>query len=347
MKKLFPRALLYKEWKNARWALITITLFLVLTGPFEAMQRLASIKEFAGENEFVPEHFAYWFNELLYASGGFFAYLFVFTIGLTLLLFYQDRQETTVSLVSSMPFTRKQAYSAKWLMGLGVLTGAFLINGLLLTGFYFANKDWMLSSPYGVIPIWTSLHLAFVVAAFSFLFFVQCVMGHAVAAALVGPIASLVPWFVATGLQDIVRHLWQLSYDNYLVKWLGRVGETFAWPYLIEITYVPDAAGVFYPLYDNLPRRFFILITITVVSTLLGRRAYGENAVEKAGQLLMFPFLEPVLIYGFALCLSLLLPLFFGIGYGHDNNLITYVLLVVGFGGGWFLARRAVAHFRH
>ena len=67
------------------------------------MQRLASIKEFAGENEFVPEHFAYWFNELLYASGGFFAYLFVFTIGLTLLLFYQDRQETTDLWLAACP----------------------------------------------------------------------------------------------------------------------------------------------------------------------------------------------------------------------------------------------------
>ena len=347
MKKLFPRALLYKEWKNARWALITITLFMVLTGPFEAAQQLGSIKKIVTGNEImVARRFAYWFKEFLYEGGGYFAWLFILTIGLTLLLFYQDRQETTVSLVSSMPFTRKQAYSAKWLMGVGVLTGAFLINGLLLTGFYFANSNWMFSTPYGAIPICTALHLTFTVAIFSFLLFVQCVMGHAVAAAVVGPIASLVPMFVVTGLQEIICYFWQLSYDNKLLQWFDRLGNALTWPYLVEIAYALNAAGIHYPFYDNLPRRFFILITITVIFTLLGCRAYRESAVEKSGQLLMFPFLEPVLIYGFALCLSLLLVLFFGISYSHDNKLIANVLLFVGFGGGWLIARQVVAYFR-
>ena len=156
---------------------------------------------------------------------------------------------------------------------------------------------------------------------------------------------QLVPMFVVTGLQEIIWLLLATSYDNNLLQWFDRLGNALLGLTLLEI-YALNVAGIHYLFYDTTPR-FFILITITVVSTLLGRRAYGENAVEKAGQLLMFPFLEPLLIYGFALCLSLLLPLFFGIGYGHDNNLITYVLLVVGFGGGWFLARRAVAHFRH
>ncbi|MGI6597009.1 MAG: hypothetical protein ACOX2T_04295 [bacterium] len=55
----------------------------------------------------------------------------------------------------------------------------------------------------------------------------------------------------------------------------------------------------------------------------------------------MFPFLEPVLIYGFAVCLGILLALLFGLGYGESSVLVMDAFLIGGFVGGWLVASQA------
>jgi hypothetical protein len=347
MRQLFSKALFYKEWKNARWGFAFLTLFLLLSRLFDALQRLSYLKEVAKRGDLVVANNAYWFQSSLYGDDGVFVLLFILTTAITYLLFYQDRQGATASLMGSMPFTKEQAYDVKWFTGAGVIVGAFLVNGLLLTGFYFANRSWMFATPYQVIPTWTALYLAFTLAAFSFLFFVQCAMGHGLAAAVVGPITSLVPWFVFYGLRDIALHQFQTSFDSVLIKGLWRAASVVAWPDLLSTSYVQSLSGIYYPSYDNIPTRVLVFLAVTLISFLLGRAAYKRNAVEKFGELLMFPFLEPVLIYGFAVCLGILLALLFGLGLGENSVLVMDAFLLGGFVGGWFLAKRVVAYYQH
>ena len=61
----------------------------------------------------------------------------------------------------------------------------------------------------------------------------------------------------------------------------------------------------------------------------------------------MFPFLEPVLIYGFAVCLGILLALLFCLGYGESSVLVMDAFLIGGFAGGWWLAKRVVTYYQH
>jgi hypothetical protein len=348
VKQLFPKALLYKEWKNARWGFVLITFFLVLSNLLEAMQRLSYLKELANRGELEVTNHAYWLQLSLYGNDGVFAWLFILTAALAFLLFYQDRQGATASLITSMPFTKEQAFNVKWLTGAGVIVGAFLVNGLLFTGFYFANRSWMFETPYQVIPTWTAIALAFALAAFSFLLFVQCAMGHSLAAAVVGPIASLVPWFVLSGLRDIIFDRFGLSYHNALINWLSRAANAVAWPRLLLPVYVLSPSGIYYTGYDNVPGRVLVMVIIAAICMWLGRVAYRKSAVEKSGQLLMFSSLEPVLIYGFAICLSLLVSLVFGRGFvAEDNVLVMDAFLLAGFIGGWWLAKRVVVYYQH
>lgn len=347
MKERLPKALLYKEWKNARWGLVLLTLFLLLSRLLEAQQRLSWLKEVAKRGELVVANNAYWFQLFLYGNGTVFVQLFILIAGLVYLLFYQDRQGATASLVGGLPFTKQQVFYVKWLTGAAVIVAAFLVNGLLLTGFYFANRTWMLATPYQVIPTWTTLSLAFALAAFSFMFFVQCAMGHSLAAAVVGPITSLVPLFVLDGLKNIIHHQFGLAYDSALIKGLEQAANVVAWPNLLSPGHVLSADGIHYPVYGSVATRVVTFLVITVISLWLGRTSYQRNAVEKSGELLMFPFLEPVLIYGFAVCLGILLALLFGLGYGQDSVWLMNAFLIGGLVGGWWLAKRVVAYYQH
>lgn len=347
MKQLFPKALFYKEWKNARWGLALLAFFLLYSKLFDAIQRLGWLKEVAKRGDLVVANNAYWFQQLMYGDDGVFVLLVILTSALVYVLFRQDRQEATASLTSSMPFTKEQAFNVKWITGAGIIVTAFLINGLLLTGFYFINRSWMFTTPYQVIPTWTVLFLAFTLALFSFLLFVQCAMGHSLAAAVVGPIASVVPMFFFAGFNDIVRYQFNLSYDNAVIIFLDRLMGAVAWPELLSQVYVQSPSGIHYPVYENILAKALIFLAIAAVTFLLGRIAYKRNAVEKSGELLMFPFLEPVLIYGFAICLGILLALLFGLGYGENSVLVMDAFLIGGFVGGWFLAKRVVAYYQH
>lgn len=347
MKQLFPKALFYKEWKNARWGLALFAFFLFYSKLFYAIQGLSFLKEVAQSGNLVVANNEYWFQQLMYVNDDVFVLLVIITAVLVYFLFYQDRQGATASLMSSMPFTKEQAFNVKWITGAGVIVAAFLVNGLLLTGFYFANRSWMFATPYQVIPTWIVLFLAFTLALFSFLLFVQCAMGHSLAAAVVGPIASVVPWFFLAGLNDLVRHQFSLPYDHAAIDFLGRTADAVGWPYLLRTVYVQSPSGIHYPDYENIPTKVLIFLAIAAVTFLLGRIAYKRNAVEKSGELLMFPFLEPVLIYGFAVCLGILLALLFCLGYGESSVLVMDAFLIGGFAGGWWLAKRVVTYYQH
>ncbi|HKM40026.1 MAG TPA: ABC-2 transporter permease [bacterium] len=344
---LLPRALFYKEWKSARWGLAGLTLMLLLSQLLRAQRELNWRKEWAQGGHFVPAHHGYWFQDLLYNNSGLYLFVFVAIAALVFLLFQQDRRGATASWLNSMPFTKGQAYDVKWLTGAGIIIGAFLINGILLTAFYFINHDWMLEAPYRVVLIWTGLYLLFSLALYSFFFLVHSAMGHSLAAAVVGPISSLVPAFVMLGLRGVIYYNTDLAAGDAIYAWFSRVSDALAWPYLIAPGYVSDAQGrVLYPVFDNLGGRFLVLGAITVASVLLGRLLYRHNAVEKSGELLMVPALEPVLIYGFALCSGLLLSQLFGLGHGRDGVAMMNTLLGGGFIGGWLAAKKVVLYYR-
>ena len=108
MKQLFPKALFYKEWKNARWGLALLAFFLLYSKLFDAIQRLGWLKEVAKRGDLVVANNAYWFQQLMYGDDGVFVLLVILTSALVYVLFRQDRQEATASLTSSMPLLKNK-----------------------------------------------------------------------------------------------------------------------------------------------------------------------------------------------------------------------------------------------
>lgn len=274
--------------------------------------------------------------------------MLILIIALVFLLFYQDRQGATAALLNSMPFTKEQMFWVKWLTGAGAIVGALLLCSLLLTGFYFANRSWMFAAPYRVILSWTILYLAYGLAAFSFLVFVQSLMGQSLVAAVVGPIASMVPWFFFSGVQSLIRAQFRLPYteNSAVLNWFDRAADAVVWPNLLSPQFHTQPNGVYYVTYQNLPGRILIFLAIIVICVWLSRIAYRQNAIEKNGQLLMFDFLEPFLVYGFAVCFGMLSGLVFGLGFSEGGVLVMDVFLIGGFLSGLLLAKRVVGYYR-
>ncbi len=70
MKQLFPKALFYKEWKNARWGLALLAFFLLYSKLFYAIQGLSFLKEVAQSGNLVVANNEYWFQQLMYGDDG-------------------------------------------------------------------------------------------------------------------------------------------------------------------------------------------------------------------------------------------------------------------------------------
>ena len=169
MKQLFPKALFYKEWKNARWGLALFAFFLFYSKLFYAIQGLSFLKEVAQSGNLVVANNEYWFQQLMYGDDGVFVLLAILTV--PGLCSFRQTVKATASLMNSMPLQRT-SFQWKWITVWGH-RGGFSSDGLLLTGFYFANRSWMLP-PLSGGPTWIVLFLAFTLALFSFCSLSMC-----------------------------------------------------------------------------------------------------------------------------------------------------------------------------
>lgn len=342
MKRYWSRALFQKDLATLATFAGLIFFIIILNVIYPIVSRLATIKELASYGNLKEEAFRQWFGEILLVGepGNLIFISFVLIISLVINLFNHDRKENTGELLASMPFTKKQTIGTKWFAGMLTIATPFLLAFAILSLLYWANIDWI-DSPYRNIPAWATMNLLLGLTIYNFLFFVQTLMGHNTFAGVIGGICTVIPWFILMAVPWTIRAFF-ITNHHILQAMENLAPKTLIWGVLNYGRIYSSEFGNYYH-YPNFILRASLLLLGIAVLYWISERAFMANRVEKNGQLLMFDFLEPVLVWGFAICLGLFLLAVFGLGYG---TLASLVYLILGTALGYFIAYKTVAYYK-
>ncbi len=344
MTKYWSKALFYRSRKDIAGIVGAFTAVLIMLKVYPLISYLNILKEEASVNK-LGGGWYHWFEKALMVEfEGLIPFVVFGVVALVISLFRHDRLDTTGDLLGSLPFTKKQIIVTKWLTGALVVIVPFLLVFLLLSLFYGTNSYWI-TTPYSTIPSWTLMNLALALTIFSFLFMVQTLMGHSTYGGIVGAICIVTPgYLLLAGSQVLGKLLY--SYQNSIVVAMERLApKTLIWQVLepgITSESLFTTPVKYYYYYPNFSLKLVILLAMISLFFWISLKAYQANRLEKNGEILMFGFLEPVLIWGFALCLGLFFPNIFGWSF-ETNNLLFIIYIILGMALGYFIARGAVA----
>lgn len=348
MAKYWSKSLFYNERRNGFWASAFLTGLLVKTPLIDMISNLNHLKDAYERGLLTGSDWGRWFGEMLLVGNGGLLIPAALIVGLLVVYqFHANRQEATGDLLASMPFTRRQIIFTKWVTGVMAIAVPFVVIFLLLTLFYWVNTDWI-TTPYRLVPQWAALYFLFLVSFYSFMFFVQTVMGHPGMAAVIGVICTMIPWYLLSAIPVILRQLLGLNYgDAALLDGIEHLGEYAVWTRWVRARYeyLPPDWTAYQLVYTNYGLKIIGMVAVIVLFYWLAERAYAKNSLEKNGKLLMFRFLEPVLIWGFAICLGILIVFLFGLGFSSGSLGVAFYL-ALGTAIGYWLAKKAVLYYQ-
>lgn len=339
MTKYWSKAVFYREWQLCIWIGTLLSGSLIYNPLTEMISHLNHLKYLVQTGEPAAAGVGQWFGDLLVWSDTRSLLFLLFQVLLLVIIQFHDlRREPTGDLLASLPFTRRQLVFTKWATGMLTIAVPFLLIYLLLSLFYWLQRDWIIDS-YWLIPQWTLLHWMFLACFYSFLFLVQALMGQHVAAGIIGMICTMIPWYLLTTVPVVFRELLGLE----TLDRLRDLSRYTVWNLVLNARaeYLPPDWTTYQFIYTHFWFRILGMLVVIAGLYRLAEWAYGRNPLERNGQLLMFPFLEPVLIWGFAVCFGLLATLVFGLGY--DTG---FLVLAAGTALGYWLAKKVVLHYQ-
>lgn len=348
MGNIWSKALFYKEWKNAFGLAVFMTISLILVKVYPLLSELVRLKSLIAKGHLAEQQLYQWFGNMLVGGAG------DITVGMSIIititvvyLFSHERQGATADLLASMPFSKKQIIGTKWLVGILTITIPFVIVFFLISGFYWANVSWI-NTAYGIVPQWTLINLVVLLTLYSFLFFVQTLMGQNIVAGIIGFICTMIPWYLISASYFVLGEILGLGRDNAFFNKMMEFGGYTIWFQWADATWVSDSTlgwEKYYYTYSQYGLKIGLMLLGIAGLYVLSQRYFARNPLEKNGQLLMFRSLEPVLIWGFAICLGFLGVTLFGMGYG-SGRLLMSIYLAIGIVIGYFIARTTVSYYQ-
>ncbi|RXI56571.1 hypothetical protein DP131_07095 [Clostridium tetani] len=352
MKKFLHNPLFYKDFKNARWISLAILLylirykFLILTQHFNSL-KISLIEAIKSDSKSVlglKENLAHWFKSDLLKSDQDTIIITILILFLLTLLFRYERNSATFSFTASMPFKRKEIIKVKWLTGVFSIVLPLFITFILLTTFYFKNINWIEDS-YIIILQWFLINALTFTAIFSFIFFIQTLMGKSAPASIIGALILLLPGAIIVLSTDFILACFKdISYPSYVRNLLQNT--------ILYIINTPDLnvfnsnynkSNIFY--YRNLNVKIIALILVCIITYILSIYCFKRNDFEKTGHLVLFKPFEYILKFIIAIFLGLLMALIFGQSYAEDTLVVMYVSLTLGFLASYFITDKCIKYY--
>jgi acetoin utilization transport system permease protein len=242
-----------------------------------------------------------------------------------------ERRNGVQEQLFSMPYSRRQIFATKWLVGVGLLTGSLLLNTVI-------DMIVMASS-----PISNFFSLAFHIN--EFLYSMLAVTALYTLALFIGAISgSFASQAVFSFMVFILPIGIWLLIDSFMNVHNIRLGNgyhySFGNKYATYVDYL-NISNYLTPPYDFISLKHVIVLGVLVLVTAWGGiKAYEKNRTENNGKLLIFGFWERVLEIGFVVCFALLSAAFISAMFGNNGLPSYYIGLIIGFCLGAFLIRR-------
>ena len=341
----FKHPLFWKEWKTAKWwsGLIT-AMFLIMF--LSISYSLSQTQEMLLGPEGALSHYSHRIDQGGRIIGPVFLENFNKDFGtlvllllpviviMSILLFQSDRKDSVGMFMSSLPFTKKEQFKLKWLVGILAFTIPFLLATLLMVIMRQINISWIhqwystigyegllaYDTVWHVIGVLAQSYL-FIIAFFSILMLMQSLIANNIAASIIGAIVVATPWFILkAGGITLSRIFNNYNWRLYNIKWSSlysfmvpnrRITLKVIQLGQDELRINPVFSSEYYII------KIIVLIVISVIAVYGGIKFYEKNDMSRNGYLLMFSWMEGILVPGVALCSGLL-----------GNNLIRQVIRI-------------------
>lgn len=354
--------LVKKEWKSLKWVM------LLYSGIF-ALSALIFSNNMAKEKSYhlLGQYHSGIFVEQLYGSNRLMVPSLLISILLLVgVLFAHDRNSRVGKFMNSLPYTRKEQYKIKYLMGLSTFTVPLLFFAAALYTIRGRHLSWIsrvyqysslgellkAQDSVRVLLLWLVFLWLIMVATYSFLMMVQTLIGQNIVASIIGGIVFLVPLFLAYA---VPANLWLLSIADF--HYSGKL-EKWAQIFLLgspEFKFVGNISVLsnynFFNTYTNIyggytyqwfPLYMAILVISIIINALLGRYFIQHYDVEKNGEIALYPWVGRLLVIGTTVCSLLLLPIIIAIFTGIESPVVTLISMVTGTALGYFISHKSI-----
>jgi ABC-type transport system involved in multi-copper enzyme maturation permease subunit len=314
MNKIVNKALFYKEWIYVKWiTLLTIATLLStqLYGVIWAFNFKGMVKGEAWND--------YWFNTALYEANAHLIIMVFVVLILATTLFLGEKTSETQGFIASMPFTRKEIILNKWIVGVISLLISFAVTYIVLSLFYFLTIKGLDTTlnPYSDIIKWFFMDTFQYICIFTFIMFIQAVMGNSIVSSIVGGIILMVPLFVLMVAQNLFERYYGFTeyisvVFNKLNRWLNIYFYNLPQQNRVKIA-IHEGDSTFsstFSYYSNYKSKLLVLFLLTCLFLYLAYVAYSKRNIEYNLRLIVFKNLEPVFIGGVAICSGLLAATF-------------------------------------
>lgn len=226
------------------------------------------------------EHYAN--SRLLSVSVFPYLILGVLTVGLSALLFSYLNSKSATATMHAVPLKRKTLYVTNVVFGLSSLTLPILIGGgVLLLMRANPNLYQMFSS--GHVGLWMATQFAYSLIGFSFSVFIGMLTANSVAHLVLTYIFALLPFFFEAAIREIlILNLYgyaPYSVENFVNRFI-----------YFDIAKLCTLSG------------FLTYLLYSVILLVGGYFIYKARHLENTAEIVAFPRLKPIFIYGVAVC---------------------------------------------
>ncbi len=294
--------------KRYTWVSALYAFLLFMMEPYRILNNKAYYLDRAARE---PEY-AYRF---ICTDGATFALLVCAAVILGVCVFQYMQKTRSATLFHALPVNRKQLYLTATLSGIVLLALPIFLNGIIL-GFMSILGGFYQVLPLPVVGDWVVNQLITGSAVLCFTIFVGVFTGSSVAQALFVPILDLLPVAVVSVASSVL--------DGWLFGFTSA-GMNPIYEKLLQIM------PVYFPQFFHLEGGLWWMPILhggyIVFFTILGLVFYQKRDVERAGDIVAFPWVKPIFLYGVTFCAMLFGTAFFTVLNGRSYQESTVGLL--------------------
>lgn len=354
--------LVKKEWKLLRWTMLLygciFTFFTLILSDNMTRERTYHLLGERQEGIFISQ--LYMMNNLMVPV------LLVTIMIVVAILFIHDKNNHIGKFINCLPYTRKQYFRIKYIMGMATFTVPLTFFGIALYIIRGSHLNWISRiyrySPYedllkaqdgaGVLFMWLVFLWLMMLSTYSFLMMVQTLMGQSIVASIVGGTVCLVPLFLIYAIPANLSLLGMriVIYRRNLSRWirLFLLGTPESELIVRNSALGPenfiDYYGRYFEVfnYQWFPLYMAILVGVIIISTLIGYYFTQIYDVEKNGEIALYSWVEKILIIGVTVCSLLLLPILIRILTGIQNSILTLMTMMIGGILGYWISKKSI-----
>ena len=355
-------ALVKKEWKLLKWVMLLFgCIFALFT--FLLANSMDQEKTYHLLGQYQNSIFM---SKLYRVNTGMVPVLIMAIMTMVAVLFLDDRNIYIGQFISSLPCTRKQYFTIKYVMGLMTFTVPLVLFGGVLYIIRSIHLGWMNRiyqySRYGaILKAQDRVDVLFLVLIFlwlimfstySFLMMVQTLMGQNIVASIVGGIILLVPIFLGYAIPENLELLsiGNIDFPERVFRWgqmfflgnpqdelIGRVSVIDRYNFMSRTSF-----GYWTYNYQGFPAYMAILVIGIIITFLLGFYFVQNNDVEKNGEIALYPWVGKLLVIGVTVCSLLLFPIIIVIFTQIESLVLTVIAMIVGGVLGYFISSKSI-----